>query len=53
VITAGVTIGKHCVVAAGSVVTKDVPDYTVVGGNPARILRQYNFSTQAWERVQK
>lgn len=50
VITAGVTIGKHCVVAAGSVVTKDVPDYTVVGGNPARILRQYNSTTGAWER---
>jgi acetyltransferase-like isoleucine patch superfamily enzyme len=50
VITAGVTIGKHCVVAAGSVVTKDVPDYTVVGGNPAKILRQYNPATGAWER---
>ena len=36
----GVTIGQHCVVAAGSVVTKDVPDYTVVGGVPARVMKR-------------
>lgn len=36
----GVTIGRHCVVAAGSVVTKDVPDYTVVAGVPARIMKK-------------
>ena len=36
----GVTIGRHCVVAAGSVVTKDVPDYTVVGGVPARVMKK-------------
>ena len=35
----GVTIGDNSVVAAGSVVTKDVPPNTLVGGNPARILR--------------
>ena len=39
VILPGVTIGKHCVVAAGAVVTKDVPDFTVVGGVPAKILK--------------
>lgn len=36
----GVTIGRHSVVAAGSVVTKDVPDYTVVGGVPARVMKR-------------
>ena len=36
----GVTIGEHSVVAAASVVTKDVPPYTIVGGNPARIIRE-------------
>lgn len=51
VITAGVTIGKHCVVAGGAVVTKDVPPYTIVGGNPAKILKQYNPETKNWERV--
>lgn len=35
----GVTIGENSVVAAGSVVTKDVPPNTLVGGNPARIIR--------------
>jgi acetyltransferase-like isoleucine patch superfamily enzyme len=35
----GVTVGENSVVAAGSVVTKDVPAYTLVGGNPARVIR--------------
>ncbi len=39
VITSGVTIGKGCVVAAGSVVTQDVPDYGMVGGVPAKLVR--------------
>jgi acetyltransferase-like isoleucine patch superfamily enzyme len=40
VVTDGVTIGKGAIVAAGSVVTHDVPPHTVVGGVPARVLRQ-------------
>jgi acetyltransferase-like isoleucine patch superfamily enzyme len=51
VVTAGVTIGKHAVVAGGSVVTKDVPDYTVVAGNPARIIKQYNPLAGKWEKI--
>lgn len=51
VVTAGVTVGKHSVVAAGSVVTKDVPPFSVVGGNPARILKMYNPDTGLWEKV--
>lgn len=35
----GVTIGKHAIVGAASVVTKDVPDYAVVAGNPARVIK--------------
>jgi acetyltransferase-like isoleucine patch superfamily enzyme len=51
VITAGVRIGKHSVVGGGSVVTRDVPPYCVVGGNPARILRRYDAASQTWQRV--
>ena len=39
IIIGGVTVGEHSVVAAGSVVTKDVPANTLVGGNPARVIR--------------
>ena len=40
IICPGVTIGRNAVVAAGAVVTKDVPDNVVVGGNPARIIKK-------------
>ena len=42
VINPGVTIGNNVVVASGAVVTKDIPDDVVVGGNPARIIKQIN-----------
>lgn len=51
VILPGVKIGKHCVVAAGSVVTKNVDDYTVVAGNPAKPVKKLNPSTLKWEKV--
>lgn len=51
VITAGVHIGKHAVIAGGSVVTKNVPAYSVVGGNPARVLKQYSAESKQWERI--
>ena len=41
-IVPGITIGEGAVVGAGSVVTKDVPDCAVVGGNPAKILKYRN-----------
>ena len=50
-ILSGVHIGNHCVIAARAVVTKDVPNYSIVAGNPARIVKQYNFETQKWEVI--
>ena len=40
IIMAGVTIGKNSIIAVGSIVSKDVPDYTVVAGNPARVIKK-------------
>lgn len=53
VIIQGLKIGTHVIVASGSVVTKDVPPYTVVAGNPAKIISQYNFDTKQWEKPPK
>ena len=52
-IVAGVTIGKHSVIAAGSVVTKNVPQYSISVGNPARVIKQYKFETKQWEKITK
>ena len=51
VVTAGVHIGKHAVVAAASVVTKNVEPFTVVAGNPAKPIKRYNPQSKLWERV--
>lgn len=51
VILPGVTIGKHCFIGAGCVVTKNIPDYCVAVGNPAKIIKQYSTETNQWERV--
>ena len=50
VITAGVKIGKHSVIGAGSVVTKNIPAYSVAVGNPAKVVKRYNFTTMLWEK---
>ena len=51
VITAGVRIGKHAVIAAGAVVTKDVPPYSIVAGNPGKVIKKYDFEKNSWIRV--
>lgn len=42
IILAGVTIGKGAVIASGAVVNKDVPDYAIVGGVPAKVIKMRN-----------
>lgn len=51
VVVAGVTIGKRSQVGAGSVVTKDIPPFSVAVGNPARVVKKFNHEKQIWERV--
>lgn len=51
VITAGVTIGKHSVIAAGAVVTKSIPPFSIAVGNPAKVIKQYNFETKQWNKI--
>ena len=51
VITIGVTVGKHSIVGAGSVVTKDIPPYCIAVGNPAKVIKKYNSETATWEKV--
>lgn len=44
----GVNIGKHSVVGANSVVTKDIPDYSIAVGVPAKIIKRYSFEKKSW-----
>ncbi len=46
------TIGRHCVVSANSVVMRSIPDYSVVFGTPATIIRQYDPEKRAWRMGQ-
>ena len=50
-ILAGVTIGQRCQIGAGSVVTKDIPPYSVAVGNPARVVKRYDSDKKEWVRV--
>lgn len=50
-VMSNVTIGRNCIIGAGCIVTKDIPDYSVVIGNPCRIVKQYNPVTQKWEKT--
>ncbi len=51
VVLPGIQIGNHCVIGAGSVITKDIPPYSVVVGNPARIIKRYDMNLKEWVKV--
>jgi lipopolysaccharide O-acetyltransferase len=51
VILPGVRIGDGVVVGAGAVVTKDVPDYCIAVGVPAKIIKQYDFVNSTWQSI--
>ena len=45
----GASIGKHCVIGANSVVTTDIPDYSVAVGSPAKVVKQFDFGEGIWK----
>lgn len=51
VILPNVTIGKHVTIGANSVVNKSIPDYCVVVGHPAHIIKRYDFTTKTWRKT--
>ena len=53
IILPGVTVGDNAIIGAGSVVTKDVPANTIAVGNPAKVIKQYNFEKQSWEKSER
>lgn len=53
VILPGTKLGKQCIVGANSVVSGEFPDYCVIAGAPAKIIRIYNKTTNLWERYEK
>lgn len=47
----GVTIGENSIIGANSVVTKNIPANCIAVGNPAKVIKQFNFTTNRWERT--
>ena len=48
VILSGVTIGKHAVIAACTIVNRSIPPFSICAGNPGRIVKQYDFEKKEW-----
>lgn len=47
----GVTVGDHSIVGANSVVTRDIPPYTIAVGAPARVIKRWNSTEKRWEHA--
>lgn len=47
----GANIGKNCVIAANSVLTKDIPDYCIAAGVPAKIIKRFDLNTREWKNL--
>lgn len=47
-INAGTTLGKHCIVGSNAIVRGDFPDYCVIVGMPAKIVKRYDSTTKSW-----
>lgn len=53
VVVNGCKIGRNCIIGAYTFLKKDIPDYCVVVGNPARIVKRYNPQSGQWEKTDK
>jgi acetyltransferase-like isoleucine patch superfamily enzyme len=51
VVLPGVTIGRHCVIGANSVINSSIPDFSVAVGAPARVVKHYNHQAGKWEKT--
>ena len=51
IILSNIKVGNNSIVGAGAVVTKNVPPYSVVAGNPARVIKRFDTATNVWCRV--
>lgn len=47
----GVTIGEGCIIGANSVVTKDIPQFSIAVGSPAKVIKQFDFDNNKWVGV--
>ena len=50
-ILSGVEVGEHSIVAAGAVVTKSIPPYSIAAGVPARVIKRWDFDAQEWKKA--
>lgn len=51
-INAGSVLGKHCIVGANAYVSGEFPDYSVIAGNPAKVVKRYDFLEKKWVRCE-
>ena len=51
IIMPGVHIGNKCIIGAGSIVTKNIPSYSLAVGNPARVIKKFDLQTEKWVKV--
>ena len=47
----GANVGRNSIIGANSVVTKDIPDFCIAVGSPARVIKKFNLESKKWERL--